>query len=353
MDLPDLRILIVTGIYPPDIGGPANFTPEFSEFLTEKGHSVQILTLSDELNHPEESFCNVRRIKRDGRLFRRFKTIFWILRYGYSADKILVTGLYEEVGIASLFFKTKIIMRIVGDPIWERARNTGATTANIEEFNKAGSDRTFQRKLLSWSINQGDLCITPSGQLRDFMLQWGITCKIKVIPNGVKIPQTTNKISDLQGITVSRLVSWKNVTTVIETAIECGVPLRVVGDGPLEKLLSMYASNELIKLLGRKNKSEVTSLLKESNVFFLLSTYEGQSFALTEALANGMLCVVSDIPGNMQLVKHMQNGFIFKLQHQDESIEELRKLLSNRSKVKEIASNARDYAVTNLNTSDL
>ena len=350
MDNLDLKILIVTGIYPPDIGGPANFTPEFSKYLTREGHSIHVLTLSDELNHLEDRNFNVRRIRRDGKLFRRIKTIFWILRYGYSADRIVVTGLYEEVGLASLFLKTKIIMRIVGDPIWERAQNTGATKANIEDFNKAGSGRTIQRKLLSWSINQGDLCITPSEQLRDFMHHWGITSKIKVIPNGVVIPDTTAKFSDLQGITVSRLVSWKNVTTVIETAIKCGFPLRVIGDGPLEKQLSTYESNDLIKLLGRKNKSEVTSLLKETNVFFLLSSYEGQSFALTEALANGMLCVVSDIPGNMQLVKHMKNGFIFNLQHQRESTEELIKLLSNRSQVEELASNARNYAVANLDT---
>jgi glycosyltransferase involved in cell wall biosynthesis len=350
MDNLDLKILIVTGIYPPDIGGPANFTPEFSKFLTGEGHSIQVLTLSDELNHLKESIFNVRRIRRDGKLFRRFKTIFWIIRYGNSADRILVTGLYEEVGLASLFLKTKIIMRVVGDPIWERARNTSATKANIEEFNKADSNLTIQRKFLSWSINQGDLCITPSEQLRDFMLNWGITRNIKVIPNGVLIPETTTKISDLQGITVSRLVSWKNVNIVIETAIKCGVPLKVIGDGPLENQLSKYESNDLIKLLGRKNKSEVTGLLKESNIFFLLSSYEGQSFALTEALANGMLCVVSDIPGNMQLVKHMENGFIFNLLDQGDSTEELIKLLSNRSLVEDIASNARNYAVANLNT---
>ena len=345
-----MKILIVTGIYPPDIGGPANFTPEFSKFLTGKGHSVQVLTLSDELGDDGDRDLHVRRIRRDGKLFRRARTIFWILRYGHAADKILVTGLYEEVGLASLLIKTKIIMRIVGDPIWERARNTSAIKENIDEFNQAKSSHTLQRRFLSWSINQGDLCITPSEQLRDFMHLWGITRTIKVIPNGVIIPENISKISDYQSITVSRLVSWKNVEKVIETAIKCDVPLRIVGDGPLENQLSSYQSNNLINLLGRKNKSEVTSLLKGSNIFFLLSSYEGQSFALTEALANGMLCVVSDIPGNMQLIKHLDNGFIFKLMHQEESTQELVKLLSNRNLVEDIALNARNYAVANLNS---
>ncbi len=343
-----MKILIVTGIYPPDIGGPANFTPEFSEFLTSKGHSVQVLTLSDQSEPIEESEVRVRRIRRRGRVIRRLKVIFWVIRTGKLVDKILVTGLYEEVGLASLFLRTKIIMRIVGDPIWERSRNAHTTTESIEQFNTSGSKHTPQRKFLSWAINRGHLCITPSEQLRDLMLGWGINRQIKVIPNGVLIPETISNIPDYRSITVSRLVSWKNVSLVIDTAIKCGLPLRIVGDGPLEDQLKFYESNGLIQLLGRKDKAEVSNLLKEPNVFFLLSSYEGQSFALTEALANGLFCIVSDIPGNTQLITHLENGFIFKLSHQEESIAELSKILLDKPLVQAISANSRNYALSKL-----
>ncbi len=345
-----MKILIVTGIYPPDIGGPANFTPEFSEFLRSKGHLVHVLTLSDELIHFEIPDLNVHRIKRKGLIFRRIKTVIWIVRYGKTVDKILVTGLYEEVGLASLFLKTRIVMRIVGDPIWERARNRSSTTDGIEAFNNGGSRPSLQRILLSWSINRGHLCITPSEQLRDFMIGWGIKRRIKVIPNGVLIPELSQKNTDYQSITVSRLVSWKNVSLVIDTAIKCGLYLRIIGDGPLKNQLSSYKSSELIQFLGRRSKVEVTHLLKKSDIFFLLSSYEGQSFALTEALANGLFCVVSDIPGNLQLIHHLQNGFIFKLSESENSSDELKKVLSDKEFVKEISTNARNYAVANLDS---
>ena len=345
-----MKILIVTGIYPPDIGGPANFTPQFSEFLTKNGHSIQVLTLSDELNPFGKSEAKVRRIRRQGRVIRRLKTVFWIIRFGKSADRILVTGLYEEVGLASLFLTTKITMRIVGDPIWERARNAHATTKNIEQFNTSGSKTSLDRLILSWAINRGQLCITPSEQLRDFMLRWKITRPIRVIPNGVIIPEITRDIPDYRSITVSRLVSWKNVSLVIDTAIKCGLPLRIVGDGPLGDQLKPYKSNGLIQLLGRKDKVEVSDLLNDSNIFFLLSSYEGQSFALTEALANGLFCVVSDIPGNMQLIKHLENGFIFKLSDQEFSTAELRKVLSDKALVNAISARSREYAIANLDS---
>lgn len=345
-----MKILIVTGIYPPDIGGPANFTPEFSEFLASKGHSTQVLTLSDELHPIGKSESKVRRIRRKGRVIRRLKTLFWIIYYGKSADKILVTGLYEEVGLASLFLNTKIVMRIVGDPIWERARNSHTTTKDIEQFNISESKPSPQRIFLSWAINRGHLCITPSEQLRDFMLRWTVTRPIRIIPNGVSIPEIARDIPDYRSITVSRLVSWKNVSLVVDTAIKCGLPLQIVGDGPLGDQLRPYESNGLIQLLGRKNKAEVSNLLKDVNIFFLLSSYEGQSFALTEALANGLFCVVSDIPGNMQLIKHLENGFIFKLSDQENSTVELRKVLSERALVNAISARSRKYAIANLDS---
>jgi glycosyltransferase involved in cell wall biosynthesis len=96
--------------------------------------------------------------------------------------------------------------------------------------------------------------------------------------------------------------------------------------------------------------SNIARLFFFEDIFFLLSSYEGQSFALTEALANGLFCVVSDIPGNIQLVSHLQNGFIFKLTDHENSSKELKKVLSDRELVKEISTNARNYALTHLDS---
>jgi hypothetical protein len=41
-----VNILITTGIYPPDVGGPAKFVPLISLSLS-KFHNLKIITLSD------------------------------------------------------------------------------------------------------------------------------------------------------------------------------------------------------------------------------------------------------------------------------------------------------------------
>ena len=41
-----MRVLIVSGIWPPDVGGPASHAPEVAEFLLGRGHSVEVVTTS-------------------------------------------------------------------------------------------------------------------------------------------------------------------------------------------------------------------------------------------------------------------------------------------------------------------
>ena len=60
-----MKILIVVGIFPPDIGGPATFVPLIAKKLVENNYQVEVICLSDSLNHSDNNFeFNVHRIKR-------------------------------------------------------------------------------------------------------------------------------------------------------------------------------------------------------------------------------------------------------------------------------------------------
>jgi len=345
-----LNVLIVTGIYPPDIGGPANFSPEFSHFLALNGHKVQILTLSDQaVNSSFEP--SVRRVLRSRRIRRHLQVILLTIKLGNKSDVIIATGLYEEVGMASLFLSKRIIMRIVGDPVWERATNNLQTSAPISDFTENSLALKVQRSLLTWSINRGDLVVTPSTQLNDFLRTWGVSVEVVVSSNGVRIPVNQVKFDSYKAISVSRLVKWKNVDLTLSCAEACGVPISVVGSGPLESGLKEKFNNQKVRFVGQKSRVEVDKLMAESNIFFLLSEYEGQSFALTEALAHGMFCVVSNTKGNSQIINHLENGFIFDLSNSRKSLVELIEILKKPLEVSQIGLNAREFAKKNLDSS--
>ena len=143
------RIVVTTGIFPPDIGGPATFVPELTKALTNDANSVQVVTLGD--NNTNFSYYNipVKKISRNiNRILRIFIVVPAILIELFDSDSIFAAGLYEEAAIANLILKRKSIAKIVGDPIWERFRNDTGSNITIDEFNlsKLRGKYYFERK---------------------------------------------------------------------------------------------------------------------------------------------------------------------------------------------------------------
>src|SRR5947208_5266464 len=66
-----LRVLLVSGIWPPDIGGPASHAPEFGLFLVQRGHQIRAVTTSSNPEELEEYGFSVRASRLGwSRLFR-------------------------------------------------------------------------------------------------------------------------------------------------------------------------------------------------------------------------------------------------------------------------------------------
>ena len=82
-----LEVLMITGIFPPDIGGPATYVPTMGSELVKRGHKITVVTLSDIIDHDDRSYpFHVLRIRRS--LFKpaRFLlTVTAILREGRHA----------------------------------------------------------------------------------------------------------------------------------------------------------------------------------------------------------------------------------------------------------------------------
>ena len=42
-----MRVVVVSGIWPPDAGGPASHAPALAGFLVRRGHDVAVVTTAD------------------------------------------------------------------------------------------------------------------------------------------------------------------------------------------------------------------------------------------------------------------------------------------------------------------
>jgi len=217
---------------------------------------------------------------------------------------VFSNGIYEETGLALLFNKRRSVVKIVGDPIWEKAVNQGKTKMNISEFQKASNFGSPRRKLLNFSIKQFSEIITPGDNFKN----------IKVVSNGVKIDEKMNEVTEneFDFISTSRLVKWKNVEKIIDLAKETSCKVLIIGDGPERDNLEKYAKDLNVKVtfLGKMPQSLLRSYMQKSKIFVLLSDYEGQSFALLEALSLGMPILASNIQANVEVLVDSVNALL-------------------------------------------
>ena len=91
--------------------------------------------------------------------------------------------------------------------------------------------------------------------------------------------------------------------------------LVLVGDGPLRAPLAEQAARlqlpeKNLRFAGRVAPGDVSSWLQIADVFTLVSPREGFPCALAEAMSAGLPAVVSDIPGNRQLIESGQHGLL-------------------------------------------
>ena len=115
-------------------------------------------------------------------------------------------------------------------------------------------------------------------------------------------------------LSVGEINSNKNHSAVIECMDQLpnNVHYVICGQGPLEetyieKAKEMGISNRL-HLLGYR--SDVINIMKSCDLFVFPSKREGLSVALMEAMACGLPCIVSDIRGNIDLIKNGENGYL-------------------------------------------
>ena len=322
-----MRVLVTVGIFPPDIGGPATFVPKIAKyFQDELNYEIEILTLSDNKNSNINDDFSVKRIDRNlPIIYRWLKTIFTIYKLGKNKDLIFVNGLGTEATIANIFLKKKIIRKIVGDPVWERAYSKAKISESFDEFQvkNYGFSISLQKKVRSFSIKKSDIVVTPSQHLKNFIQNLGFKNKIEIINNGVFIPEENTNIftNDQINITiVSRLVSHKNIKKIIRAISDLNDPLiylNIIGDGPeLNQLqrISLESNNkDNIIFHGKLNRDDINHIFLKSDIYIQASNYEGLPHSLLEAMSYGIPVLCTPVGECKEILGNEDRGYILDL----------------------------------------
>ncbi len=342
--------VIATGIFSPDIGGPASYAHTLATRLADSG-PVTVVTYS-----------SVRRVAADGslpfkvvRVWSRWPKgikhlLYLVAIFGQTKNASVVFALNAisaglPARLAARFYKKKFIVKIVGDAAWERAINTGRTSLMLNDFQK--SKKTGWINLLHTA--QFQICkgahaiIVPSEYLSEVVKGWGIPIeKIHVIYNGVDFkPSELSKEEARKKLNISgnilfswgRVVPWKGFRMLIKIMpqlmqINQFFRLVIVGSGPdrpvLETMIRNLGLDRKVWLMGKKSHHEVADYLAASDMAILNSGYEGFSHQILEAMTAGVPVIASASGGNREVIHQGENGFMVKYNDEFNLVEAVR-----------------------------
>lgn len=324
-----MKILITTGIFPPDIGGPATYVCNISDEFVARGHEVKVITYSDKAVPDDESYEICRVIRSKNLFWRYFKYWMATIKRAWWADVIYVQDPVSAglpVVMANIFWRKKIILKIVGDFAWEQAQNQYDLRDSLDVFQhqKYDSRIEFWRRVEHFVAKKAFFIITPSNYLKRVVRCWGIDDeKIKVIYNSFEKPAQVDEVDMPDGdiiLTAGRLVAWKGVDTLIQIMPDLlnensKFKLMVVGDGPEKKNLENMARGlgleRKVIFKGQQPRERLLGYLKKSYLFILNSSYEGLSHLILEAIWSGIPIAVSRVGGNPELIQDGKNGILF------------------------------------------
>lgn len=314
------KLLIISGIFPPDPGGPAKFASEFAEWAFQNGSSVKVISYFDDVRmswpFPNKLFLGISRKSKIA--IKYFKMIKAIVQSSEGEVRIIAVGAFLETYVASIFKRFEYVAKVPGDIVWERARNNRVTDLDIYEFQNSHLPSKYRafRYLFTRSLKRASFVIVPSEGLFKLCILWGISeSRIHLIQNSVDLTKFSILRRDsfqFDVLTVCRLTPWKGVDELIEVCTNLNLRLAVAGDGPertrLEELSLRLRSD--VRFFGDVSELEILGLLSSSKIFVLNSYYEGLPHALVEARAGGLICVGRDGTGSAEVIHDGEDGFL-------------------------------------------
>ena len=353
-------VLLVTNIFPPQIGGPATFIDRLGHSLAGRGHDVSVVCSSSatcDIYDAQRPFT----VKRVSVASRERYEVLVRLRLALEMARhrlVFVNGLERYVAEVNRALRRRYVLKIVGDTVWETARNRGLTTLPIDEFQvDAHSQRQFAAdiEMRNGWVSAARHVVVPSEYLRRLVEGWGVASdRITVVRNGTDCTPAVaagrrTAAQRLRALFVGRLTNWKGVETLLLAARELPmVELEIAGDGPewphLVELSAQLGLGDRVVFSGRLPAEGVRRAMDRAHVLVLTSLYEGLSHTVLEAMAAGVPCIVSARGGNEEVVCHGRNGLVVPPQDVARLVEALCRLASDEGLRARLAAGAKDTA---------
>lgn len=209
-----MKITIATGIYPPEIGGPAEYSRQLFETFSIQGHDANVVT-----------FSGLRWLPTG---LRHIAYFFKLCIDSFSSDYIISMDTFSvsfPAVIFSKFFGKRIAVRVAGDFLWESYVQRTNEMTPLTEFYIHDRHYSLKEKIISVItrviFNLADCIVFSTIWQRDIMSKnYSVKQnKTKIIENyfpGEKVFPDKNYDKKIF-LAPSRNINIKNISKIEET----------------------------------------------------------------------------------------------------------------------------------------
>lgn len=334
-----MNVLIATGLYPPEIGGPATYALLLEEQLPKRGITINTVPFGWVRRYPKI----IRHVVYAYKLWQESKQADII----YALDSI-------SVGVPALFVsklrRTPFLLRLGGDYAWEQGRVRFGLTETLDEYLTKRTRRPLMVQILAsvqtFVSKRAIRVIAPSQYLKSVFMAWGVSeKKIFVIHSALYPLVVEGSRDELRAqlsytyptvVSAGRLVPWKGFQALIRVtaALKAEYPditLVIAGDG--EELSSLKREarevgiESSVRFVGRISKEALGASIKAADVFVLNTAYEGLSHQLIEVMDLGTPIVTTTAGGNPELITDGVSGFLTEFNDEPAMIDAIKRVL--------------------------
>lgn len=356
-----MRLLVATGSFYPEVGGPSTFLWHVCAELVRRGVDLRMATLCDRPG-PSDLPYPVRWVERGtSKLWRQFRFRDAILEEGAQAEAVFGCDYGLPALWAARRLRVPLVMRIVLDYAWEVCERNGLVTDDVDSF-----QRRFYLHPKVWAARWArtrwargaDHVVVPGEYVKGLVRNWGVPDeRVTLIRNVGPEPlladaarrEAVRARYGLSGTVIAssgRLIRTKRVDQVIRVLRDLpGAPmLLVLGDGPERASLQALATEigvvDRVRLPGAIPPAEVASTLSACDAYVLNSVSEGLPHSVLEAQAAGVPVVATRICGTPEIVQDGETGLLIPADSPEELRRALARLLEDRPFAESLARRA-------------